>query len=829
MRPEVDRTSEVGWTSEVTSEVGYLELAKMGRTGLNGSMPSRAIKALSVSDRMDTSLLEPDNYERFKDIDLILSCGDLPYYHIENLFQLYEVPVLYVRGNHDPRVEYGKSGPLYGPRGGIDLHNRVVFLNELIFAGFEGSLPYKEGPFLYSQSQMWRFVLGLVPRLLWNKLVHGRYLDVVITHSPPYGIHDKDSNVHGGFKAFRWLIQGFQPTYFFHGHIHVYDEEQITETVIGKTKVINTYGHRKSVLRPGQRHYTPKERAYIPSSASTAEDFRDARRRGALESIWSTLTGSAKHLIRFQQVEDQLQYDQSRKLGLVEIPLDAIVGSVNRPNDFTRKFFPREVVDPGRWQQVKKGMDQSIRPIEVYQIDQTYFVLDGNHRVSVARQRGMTHIPGYVTKIESSIPLTPDDDINDLIIKNQQVRFRKETGLEVNRPDLEFATSFPGGYQQLREQVDAHKNSLEAGARGSYNLQDAAESWVEEVYLPILQKVSQSGLLRDFPERTPTDLYIWLTRYQEELSQQYGWEIQPEAALDSLAAAYSRRLIQRWRRFQKRFIPRSLVPSSGIGEWRRQYLLPRKEDQIFSGILVALNGRKSGWKALDQAVTIAEIEKGRVAVLHIIQNEDDNVGDNKQLRKEFENRIRNSDIDINLYLEEGELVPTLTRRALWNDLLVFSLEHPPEDRPASRLRSGIRSLIQSCPRPLLAVPAPTEMRHGLLAFDGSPKAIEALYLAAYLAEKRGVQLTLVNAQEDSMIKTQPLESAREYLQARDIQAEYITEIGPPAEVILNAKEDFRCDFLIVGGYGYQPVMELLFGSTLDSLLRRSDVPVLICH
>lgn len=792
-------------------------------------MPSRAIKALSVSDRLDTSLLQPDAYENFKDVDLILSCGDLPYYHIEKLFQLYEVPVLYVRGNHDPRVEYGKSGPLYGPRGGIDLHNRVVFLNDLIFAGFEGSLPYKEGPFLYSQSQMWGFVLGLTPRLLWNKIVHRRYLDVVITHSPPYGIHDQDSNVHGGFRALRWLIQVFQPSYFFHGHIHVYDNEQITETVVGKTKVINTYGHRKTILRPGQRHYTVKERAYIPSSSSSAEDFRDARRRGALESIWSTLSGSATHLIQFQQVEDQLQYDKSSKLGLVDIPLDAIVGSVSRPNDFTRKFFPLEAVDPGRWQQVKKGMDQSIRPIEVYQIDQTYFVLDGNHRVSVARQRGMTHILGYVTKVESTIPLTPDDDINDLIIKNQQVRFRKETGLETLRPDLEFATSFPGVYQQLRDQIRSHQQGLAIRQRKGFNLAEAAADWVEEVYLPILQKISQSGLLRDFPERTPTDLYIWLTSYQKELSERFGWEIQPEAALDSLASTYSKRLSRRWRRIQRKLFPRSLVQDRGIGEWRRQYLLPRREGQIFSGILVALNGVDRGWKALEQALMIGKIENSRVAAVHVIQSNIADEPTTEAIEARFGDQIQGSDLDVKLYFESGDVVDTLTRRALWNDLLVFSLEHPPGDQPISRLRSGIRSMIQSCPRPLLAVPAVTGMRHGLLAFDGSPKAIEALYLAAYLAEKQGIKLTLVTAREDSIDRSDPLQSAREYLEARDIQAEYITEIGAPADVILKTKHTMKCDFLIVGGYGYQPVMELLFGSTLDALLRQSDVPVLICH
>jgi nucleotide-binding universal stress UspA family protein/Icc-related predicted phosphoesterase len=792
-------------------------------------MPSRAIKVLSVSDRIDSHLLESDTYEKFKDIDLILSCGDLPYYHIEKLFQLYEVPLLYVRGNHDPRVEYGKSGPLYGPRGAIDLHNRVVVLNELIFAGFEGSLPYKEGPFLYSQKEMWRFVLNMVPRLLWKKLVYGRYLDVVITHSPPFGIHDKDSNIHGGYKAFRWLIKTFKPTYFFHGHIHVYTEDEPVETVVGQTKVINTYGHRKSLLRPGQRHYIPKDKPYIPSLANTAEDFRDARRRGALENIWGTLTGSANHLIQFQQVENQLQYEQSSKLGLLDIPLDAIVGSVSRTNDFTRKFFPREVVDPERWQRVKLGMNQVIRPINVYQIDQVFFVLDGNHRVSVARQRGMTHIPAYVTKIESTVPLTPEDNFEDMIIKNQQVRFRKDSGLEELRPDLEFATSVPGNYQQLREQITSHQLSLELLHHYPYTFQEAAEHWVEEVYLPVLQTVSQSGLLRDFPERTPTDLYLWLTQYQKELSRQYGWELKPAAAVDSLTAAYGKRLVHRWRRFRKNLFPQSAVQSVDIGDWRRVHLMPRKEGQIFSAILVAFNGLESGWKALNQAITIAEIEGSSIAALHIRQETAALPPNYQDIKSQFHKMTKDHDIEGKLYIESGEVLDTLTQRALWNDLLVFSLEHPPEDRPTSRLRSGIRSLVQSCPRPLLAVPAPSELKHGLLAFDGSPKATEALYLAAYLVEKWGIQLTVVTAPEDSAARINPLGKAQEYLTARNIEASFVSEIGSPAEVILETKNKRGCDFLIVGGYGYQPVMEVLFGSTLDALLRNADIPILICH
>jgi len=793
-------------------------------------MPSRALKVLSVSDRIDSILLENDSYEKFKDVDLILSCGDLPYYHIEKLFRLYEVPVLYVRGNHDPRVEYGKSGPLYGPRGAIDLHNRVVVLNELIFAGFEGSLPYKEGPFLYSQEEMWRYVLGIIPRLLWNKLVYGRYIDVVITHSPPFGIHDQDNNIHGGYKAFRWLIKTFKPSYFFHGHIHVYTEDQVMESIFNQTKVINTYGHRKSLLRPGQRQYTIREKPYIPSRANTAEDFRDARRRGALENIWSILTGSSNHLIQFQQVEDQLQYEQSQKLGLVDIPLDAIVGSVSRPNDFTRKFFPREAVDPGRWQRVKIKMDQQIRPIDVYQIDQVYFVLDGNHRVSVARQRGMTQIPAYVTKIESLVPLTPDDDFEDVIIKNQQVRFRKETGVDQLRPDLEFATSFPGSYQILREQITAHHFSLEMRFQYPYTYQEAVESWVEEVYLPVLQTVSQSGLLRDFPKRTPTDLYIWLTQYQKDLSRQYGWEIKPAAAVDSLAASYGNRLVHRWRRLKKKLFPQSYSQPLEIGDWRRVHLMPRKEGQIFSAILVAFNGEESGWNALEQAYTIAEIEGSSIAALHLRQEPFDPGMDHLQdLRAEFRITSSKHNLKTKLYIESGEVLETLTQRALWNDLLIFSLEHPPADRPDARLRSGIRSLVQGCPRPLLAVPAPSNMKHGLLAYDGSPKATEALYLAAYLAEKWEIQLTVLTALEDSAARINPIEGAREYLEARNIAANFISEIGSPADVILDTTKQRGCDFLIVGGYGYQAVMEVLFGSTLDALLRTSKIPLLICH
>jgi Icc-related predicted phosphoesterase len=124
----------------------------------------------------------------------------------------------------------------------------VINRQDLILAGVEGSLRYRKGPFQYSQTEMWLHILRIVPALLRNKLQHGRFLDIFITHAPPWGIHDKPDLPHQGIKAFRWLIESFKPRYHFHGHIHVYRQDVQTITQHGLTTVINTYGFRETLL-----------------------------------------------------------------------------------------------------------------------------------------------------------------------------------------------------------------------------------------------------------------------------------------------------------------------------------------------------------------------------------------------------------------------------------------------------------------------------------------------------------------------------------------------------------------------------------------------------
>jgi uncharacterized protein len=204
------------------------------------------MKILAVSDEERAVIYNPAITQRFADIDLVISCGDLPYYYLEYIISTLNKPLYYVRGNHAARVEFSESGDRTSPWGGIDLHQRN-FRDEsgLLLAGIEGSLQYNFGPHQYSDQQMWLMVLRLVPGFLLNKLRYGRFLDIFVTHAAPYQIHDQDDRAHRGVKAFRWVIDVFQPAFLLHGHIHVYRPDTVTETEVKRTKVMNVFGYRE--------------------------------------------------------------------------------------------------------------------------------------------------------------------------------------------------------------------------------------------------------------------------------------------------------------------------------------------------------------------------------------------------------------------------------------------------------------------------------------------------------------------------------------------------------------------------------------------------------
>lgn len=214
------------------------------------------LKILSLSDKQVDSIYSSRIKTRFADVDLILGCGDLAYYYLEYAVSMLNVPLYYVRGNHSNLVEHTSTGPKTHPHGAIDLHRRVVLEQGLILAGVEGSLRYRQGPFQYTQTEMWSHVLRIVPSFIKNRARFGRYLDIFISHAPPWGIHDQPDLPHQGIKAFRWLLETFRPRYHFHGHIHIYRNDTQTVTNYQSTTVVNTYGFTETLVGSNVRDTT---------------------------------------------------------------------------------------------------------------------------------------------------------------------------------------------------------------------------------------------------------------------------------------------------------------------------------------------------------------------------------------------------------------------------------------------------------------------------------------------------------------------------------------------------------------------------------------------
>jgi hypothetical protein len=287
------------------------------------------------------------------------------------------------------------------------------------------------------------------------------------------------------------------------------------------------------------------ERDGQPKSwASANEDFRRARSQAALEEIMARLTGRSAALLCYEDVRQNLRATTSTSRGLQDIPIDAIVGSVGRCTDFTRSFLPRKDSDRARWAKVELAMTdlKGMPPIEVYQIDQIYFVVDGNHRVSIARQFGSVYIQAYVTAVKTKLSLSPDDQPDDLIVKAEYAEFLERTHLDELRPDGDLSVSVPGQYRELEEHIAAHRYLMEVEEGGEIPYELAVADWYDTVYLPVVHIIREKDILRDFPHRTETDLYVWIARHQAELAQEQDEEIRPEAAAEDLVERFSPRL-----------------------------------------------------------------------------------------------------------------------------------------------------------------------------------------------------------------------------------------------------------------------------------------------
>jgi Icc-related predicted phosphoesterase len=202
------------------------------------------MKILCISDQIDPLVYSSSIKERFKDVDLILSAGDLPLDYLDFVVSSLNKPLLFVFGNHHVEAPE-QNGAAFGADGYGATHIgcRVVREGGLIVAGLGGSMRYNRGYNQYTNFQMYGQILRLIPALLFNRLFRGRFLDVLLTHAAPRGIHDREDLCHRGFGAFLWFMRVFKPKYLINGHIHLYDFSEVRSTEYKKTQVINAYSH----------------------------------------------------------------------------------------------------------------------------------------------------------------------------------------------------------------------------------------------------------------------------------------------------------------------------------------------------------------------------------------------------------------------------------------------------------------------------------------------------------------------------------------------------------------------------------------------------------
>ncbi len=266
-----------------------------------------------------------------------------------------------------------------------------------------------------------------------------------------------------------------------------------------------------------------------PSSVTritSRDQWNQARRRAFLTQLYSTLGLSRQpvHLLSFEEVQEKLRLNQNAYRGLQQVPLDQIVGSVGRYNDFTRTFLPLMENDSWRWRRVAELQTETgLPPIELYKVGDAYFVKDGNHRVSVARQFNMRTIEAYVWEYETPVGgLSPDAEIDQLIVKAEYRAFLDHTSLDRLRPDQNIVVTEPGMYPALELEIELYRQNLQRIDGETRSYQEAVTAWYDMMYTLAVDVIHESGVLDLFPGRTEADLYVWVSRHRQELMERYG-------------------------------------------------------------------------------------------------------------------------------------------------------------------------------------------------------------------------------------------------------------------------------------------------------------------
>lgn len=292
----------------------------------------------------------------------------------------------------------------------------------------------------------------------------------------------------------------------------------------------------------------------IGGTHDSSERFRRSLWSAQMKDLLGLIRGKNTDLVSYEEVARRVKAYQQVEMGTRMVPLDQIVGSVGRYRDFTREFLPRTSINKERWQRVDGVLhsQEGYPPVELYKIGEVYFVRDGNHRVSVARANGLTHIEAFVTQVQTDVPLTQDDFARDAwLVKTERTEFLEKTRLDTLRPGNGVELTEPGRYQILLRHIFVHQylRNMDLDSEGAtwrLDWEGAVASWYDNVYVPVVEAIREFGLLDQFPGRTEADAYLWITYHREDLASLYGLApLTPEQAVSTFAQVHDDRLLQK--------------------------------------------------------------------------------------------------------------------------------------------------------------------------------------------------------------------------------------------------------------------------------------------
>ncbi len=284
-------------------------------------------------------------------------------------------------------------------------------------------------------------------------------------------------------------------------------------------------------------------------------DFDRARRRAFLNELTSIFNRRPNLLLSFEEVQRILPIKGQFHKGFQQAPISQIVGSVGRYHDFDRAFLPTQSNTRPRWESVDIAHlnDVELPPVQLYKVGSIYFVKDGNHRVSVAKERGVEYIDAEVIECPTTVPLTNASNMQDLLRLAEYARFLEQTKLDKLRKNVNIEFTSLGRYDVLFEHISAHRWYMGIDQDRPISWEESALDWYDNIYLHVVKIIHENDILRDFPGRTAGDLYLWIMDHRWYLIQDSDEEpgLQTAAlSYDAHFAGWTRKVVRFMRRLQ---------------------------------------------------------------------------------------------------------------------------------------------------------------------------------------------------------------------------------------------------------------------------------------